>query len=148
MRRSALATVLVLVVACAGDRDCDPTSALPLVSVDVAALAPSHDLATLEVCLDERCVRPGDPTEPLLFGPEAEARFLVPDDEVGDDPVTAPMPTVLVRTETGEVLVPATPVELNRIYPNGEACGGDAWQGWFRATADGALVEVPDAAPN
>jgi hypothetical protein len=35
-------------------------------------------------------------------------------------------------------------MHLTRVYPNGERCDGDAWQGWFEVTADGALVEVAD----
>jgi hypothetical protein len=142
VRRFALVTLLALIAAaCADESACDPTSALPVVSVDVAALEANHDLDTLEVCMDGQCAHPGETTEPLLFGEETQARFLVSDNvpDVVDD---APAVKILVRTETGELLLAPTAVELTRVYPNGERCGGDAWQGWFEVTADGALIEV------
>jgi len=130
------------VAACAADSDCDATSALPVVSVDLAELEPALDLERLEVCMNGECTSPGESAEPLLFGEETQARFLVPDDvpDVVDD---APSVTILVRTDGGEPVVAPTTVALTRVYPNGEQCDGDAWQGWFEVTPEGALVEVP-----
>jgi hypothetical protein len=140
-------TALALTLAaCVDDSACDATSALPVVSVDVAAFDAAHDLDALEVCMDGQCAQPGEPSEPLLFGRNTEARFLVPDGVSSAVPVDdTPTITLLVRTEAGEVLVPETTVELTRVHPGGEECGGGAWQGWYEATADGALVEDPDA---
>lgn len=142
VRRFALVTLFALVVAaCADESACDATSALPVVSVDVGALGSTQKLETLEVCMDGECARPGESTDSLLFGGETQARFLVPDavPDVVDD---APTVTILVRTQAGELLVAPTAVELTRVYPNGEQCDGDAWQGWFEVTADGTLTEV------
>ena len=92
--------------------------------------------------MDGVCTSPGQSDEPLLFGEQTQARFLVPD-EVPDEVDDAPTVTILVRTDAGEPIVAPTPVTLTRVYPNGEECDGDAWQGWFEVTPDGALVEVP-----
>ncbi len=144
MRRFALVTLLALVaVACADDSGCDATSALPMVSVDLAGLESAQRLASIEVCMNGECAAPGATAEPLLVGEETQARFLLPDD-VPDVVGDAPTVTILVRTDAGEFLVPPTAAQLTRVYPNGERCGGDAWQGWFEVTADGVLVEVAD----
>jgi hypothetical protein len=129
--------------ACAEDLPCDATSALPVVSVDVAVFDAAHDLDTLEVCMDGQCAHPGESTDPLLFPQEAQARFLAPADGTGDVVRDdAPAVTLLVRTEAGEILIPETVVELSLVYPNGEECGGGAFQGWFEATADGSIIDV------
>ncbi len=135
-------TLLALAAVACADADCDATSALPVVSVELAGLEPAQSLDRIEVCMDGVCTSPGESDEPLLFGEETQARFLVPDDvpDVVDD---APTVTILVRTDAGEPVVAPTPVALTRVYPNGEECDGDAWQGWFEVTPDGALVEVP-----
>jgi hypothetical protein len=130
------------IAACAEDPPCDATSALPVVSVDIAVFDATHDLDTLEVCMDGRCAHPGESTDPLLFPQEAQARFIAPDgpgDTVLDDP---PAVTLLVRSEPGEILIPETVVGLSLVYPNGEECGGGAFQGWFEATADGSIIDV------
>ena len=102
-----------------------------------------HDLDTLEVCMDGQCAHPGESTDPLLFPQEAQARFLAPVDGTGDVVWDdAPAVTLLVRTEPGEILIPETVVELSLVYPNGEECGGGAFQGWFEATADGSISDV------
>lgn len=147
MCRLAFVLPLALAVAaCVDDSACDPTEALPVVSVDVAAFSETYDLDAIEVCMDGQCVRPGEPTEPLLFGRDTDARFLIADDLAtvppGDD---APTITLLVRTDAGEQLVPETTVALTLVRPQGEKCGGEAWQGWFAVTADGAFIQDPDA---
>lgn len=147
MRSLALVIALALTLAaCADDSVCDPTAALPVVSVDLAVFDATYDLGTIEVCMDGQCARPGEPSEPLLFGRDTEARFLVPDGLSGVRPEDgAPTITLLARTDAGEVLVPETTVALTLVRPQGEECGGEAWQGWFEATPDGALIDDADA---
>jgi hypothetical protein len=145
VRRLALVTLLALVAAaCADDSGCDATSALPVVSVDLAGLESTQRLASIEVCMNGMCAPPGATADPLLVGEETQARFLIADEvpDVVDDP---PSVTILVRTDAGELLVAPTAMELTRVSPNGAQCGGDAWQGWFEVTADGALVEVAES---
>ena len=125
--------------ACAEDLPCDATSALPVVSVGNYGTR----AAPPEVCMDGQCAHPGESTDPLLFPQEAQARFLAPVDGTGDVVWDdAPAVTLLVRTEPGEILIPETVVELSLVYPNGEECGGGAFQGWFEATADGSISDV------
>ncbi len=142
MRPLALVTLLAFAAVACADVDCDATSALPVVSVELAGLEPALQLDRLEVCMDGECTSPGATDEPLLFGEETQARFLVPD-EVPDVVDDAPTVTILVRTDAGEPIVPPTPVALTRVYPNGEQCDGDAWQGWFEVTPADGLVEIP-----
>jgi hypothetical protein len=145
VRRLAVVIPLVLVAAaCADDAACDATAALPVVSVDLAGLESTRAVESLEVCMDGECTAPGETGDPLLFGEATQARFLVPDD-VADVPVAAGAPSmiILVRTDAGEPIVAPTPATLTRVYPNGEQCDGDAWQGWFEVTPAGELVEIP-----
>ena len=137
--------IALAVAACADESVCDATEALPVVSVDVVAFSETYDLDAIGVCMDGQCVRPGEPTEPLLFGRDTDARFLITEDLAAVPPDDAPTVTLLVRTDAGEQLVPETTVALTLVRPQGEECGGEAWQGWFAATADGTLIDDPAA---
>jgi hypothetical protein len=116
----ATVALVVLTTSCEQPRACTEIGAANGVSVSVDGVDRTLDLA-VEACVDQAC------STGTLFAGGTDAAFV----DLSAVDSTAPVDiTVTVRTQTGQVLVPATTVRSTprKVQPNGPGCDPTAYQ--------------------